>query len=146
DRRGIRRRDDREFDVTRLDQLQKLRLLPELGAGILVDDHRPLEFLELGGEHVVSDAVAGIELLIVSEAVVLYVLGGRTRTEKNCRRSKRAKKPRHVSHDPSSPFPYRFAGSNHQRRKIVNNASPDRDVLHQSETATPKIIYNHAAD
>ena len=75
DRRGIGRRDDGEVDVAGLHQLQELRLLPELRARILVDQHRALaQFLELGGKHVVGDAVAGIELLIVGEAIMLDLL------------------------------------------------------------------------
>ena len=48
DRRGVGGRDDGELDIARLDQLQHLRLLPELRAGILVDQHGALaQFLEL---------------------------------------------------------------------------------------------------
>ena len=53
---------------------------------------------ELMKRHVVGDAVAGVELLIVSEAIMLRILGGRARAEQNCRCSQRAKKPRLVSH------------------------------------------------
>ena len=75
DRRGVGGGDDREIDVARPDQLQDLRLLPELRARILVDQHRALaQFLELGREYVVGDAVSGIELLVVREAIVLYLL------------------------------------------------------------------------
>ena len=75
DRRGIGRGDDGEIDVAGLHQLQQLRLLPELRARILVDQHGALaQFLELGGKDVVGDAVAGIELLVVGEAIMLRLL------------------------------------------------------------------------
>src|SRR5262249_24558860 len=51
DRRGVRRRYDREVDVARFDQLKNLRLLPQLRARILIDKHRAFaQFLELGGK------------------------------------------------------------------------------------------------
>src|SRR5262249_45340478 len=61
-----------ELNVARLDQLQHLRLLAELAAGILVDQHRALaQFLELLGEDVAGDAVARADRLVVGELVVL---------------------------------------------------------------------------
>ena len=72
DRRGVGRRHDGEIDVARLHQLQDLRLLPELGARILIDQHLALaQILQLGREDIVGDAVSGIELLVVGEAIVL---------------------------------------------------------------------------
>ena len=71
ERRGVRRRADAELDVAGLHQLQHLRLLPELRAGILVDDHRALaQLLELVGEDVAGDAVPGVARLVVGESVV----------------------------------------------------------------------------
>ena len=87
DRRGIGGRDDREIDIAGSDQLQDLRFLPELRAGILIDQHGSLaQFLELGGKYIVGDAVAGIELLIVGEAIMLGLLCARTRRERHRRR------------------------------------------------------------
>jgi hypothetical protein len=41
----------------------------------LIDQHRALaQFLQLCGKDIVSDAVARIELLIVSETIMLYIL------------------------------------------------------------------------
>jgi len=86
DRRGIGRRDNGEIDVAGSDQLQDLRLLPELRAGILVDQHGAVaQFLELGGEDVVGDAVAGIELLIVGETEMLHLLALRARPQNHHR-------------------------------------------------------------
>jgi hypothetical protein len=48
---------------------------PQLRAWILIDEHRSFaQAFELGREDIVSDAVAGIELLIVGEAIVLGLL------------------------------------------------------------------------
>ena len=45
---GIGGGNDREIDIAGLHELQELRLLPELRAGILVDQHRALaQFLQL---------------------------------------------------------------------------------------------------
>jgi hypothetical protein len=64
-------------DVAGLDQLQDLRLLPELRARILVDQHRALaQLLELVGEDVAEDAVAGGLRLVVGEAIMLCFLRG----------------------------------------------------------------------
>src|SRR5712671_3574930 len=86
DRRGVRRRHDGEIDIAGSHQLQDLRLLSELRAGILVDQHGALaQFLELGGKYVVGDAVAGIELLIVGEAIMFCLPRARTCSEQNSR-------------------------------------------------------------
>ena len=74
-RRGIRRGGNAEFDVARFHQLQDLRLLPELRAGILVDQHRALaQVLELVGEDIAEDAVTRRLRLIVGEAIMLHFL------------------------------------------------------------------------
>ena len=84
---GIGRRADAEFDVARFHELQDLRLLAELGAGILVDQHRALaEFLQLVGEHVADDAVAGRVGLVVGELVVLGLGVGGGRGERQAGR------------------------------------------------------------
>ena len=82
-RRGIGRRADAELDVAGLHELQHLRLLAELGAGILVDQHRALaELLQLVGEDVAGDAVARRVGLVVGEPVVLGLGVGAGRGER----------------------------------------------------------------
>ncbi len=69
ERGGIGGRGDAEFDVAGLHQLQHLRLLPELRARILVDQHGALaELLEPVAEGVADNAVARAFRLIVGEA------------------------------------------------------------------------------
>src|SRR6516164_4734931 len=75
ERRRVRRRTDAEFDIACFDQLQNLRLLPELGAGILVDQHRPTaQFLELVGEKIARDAISSGFWLIIGKAIMPYLL------------------------------------------------------------------------
>ena len=74
--------EDAEFDVARFHELQDLRLLPELRARILVDQHRALaQFLELVGEDIADNAVAGRLRLIIGEAIMLDVLCAGTERE-----------------------------------------------------------------
>ncbi len=64
-----------ELDVAGFHQLQHLRLLPELCARILVDQHGALaELLEPVAEGVADNAVAGAFRLIVGEAEAANVL------------------------------------------------------------------------
>ena len=73
--RGIGRGGNAEFDVAGFHQLQHLRLLPELGARILVDQHGALaQRLELVGEDIAEDAIAGRLRLVVGEAIMLHLL------------------------------------------------------------------------
>jgi hypothetical protein len=75
-----------EVDVARLHQLQQLRLLPKLRAGILVDQHGALaQFLELVGKQVAGDGVAGVAWLIVGKAITLCFLRACTRGEHDSR-------------------------------------------------------------
>ena len=75
DRRGVCGGHDRKIDIAGSYELQDLRLLPELRAGILINQHGALaQFLELCRKNVVGDAVAGIELLVVREAIMLDLL------------------------------------------------------------------------
>src|SRR5229473_3133007 len=92
-------------DIVGPDQLQDLRLLPELRTGKLIDQHGALaQFLELGGKNIVGDAVAGIELLVVSEAIVLHLLRACARGEHHRHRGDRRTDefPR-IPHDAASP-------------------------------------------
>ena len=74
-RRGIGRGGNAELDVARFDQLQHLRLLPELRAGILLDQHGALaQRLELVGEDIAKDSIASRLGLIVGEAIMLHLL------------------------------------------------------------------------
>ena len=74
-RRGVGGGGNAEFDVARFHQLQDLRLLPELRAGILIDQHGALaQVLELVGEDIAEDAVSGRLRLIIGEAVMLDFL------------------------------------------------------------------------
>ncbi len=84
DRRGVGRGDDRELDVAGLHELENLRLLPELRARILIDDHGALaQFLELVGKEVARDRIAGVARLVIGEAIMLHLLRRRGRDEKN---------------------------------------------------------------
>ena len=57
-------------------QLEHLRLLSELRARILVDEHRALaQLLQLVGKDVGGNAVAGVLRLVVREPVMLDLLG-----------------------------------------------------------------------
>src|SRR5215469_8759017 len=74
-RRRVRRRTDAEFDIACFDQLKNLRLLPELGAGILVDQHRATaQFLELVGKKITRDAISGGFWLVIGKAIMLHLL------------------------------------------------------------------------
>jgi hypothetical protein len=74
-RRGVGRGDDGELDVAGFDQLQQLRLLAELRAGILVDQHGALaQLLELVGEQVAGDRIAGVARLVIGKAIMFYLL------------------------------------------------------------------------
>jgi hypothetical protein len=67
---------DHEVDVAGADLLQHLRLLPQLRARELIDQHRALaEFRQLGVEQVRGDAVARRMRLVIGEAVVMDVRG-----------------------------------------------------------------------
>ncbi len=64
-----------EFDVAGLHELEHLRLLPELRARILVDDHGAFaQFLELVGKEVAGDRIAGVAGLVIGEAIMLHLL------------------------------------------------------------------------
>ena len=114
-----------------LHQLQELRLLPELRAGILVDQHGALaQFLELGGKDIVGDAVAGIELLIVGEAIVLHLLRAGAGGEHNRRRGDhRTDEFPWILHNAVSPclifsiIPSRSAGLSIKHRQLSNSGS-----------------------
>ncbi len=82
-RRGVGRRGQAELDVACLHELQHLRFLAELGAGILVDQHRALaELLQLVGEDGGGDAVARADGLVVGDLVVLGLRVGAGRGER----------------------------------------------------------------
>ncbi|MGY2934299.1 hypothetical protein ACVWZ6_003901 [Bradyrhizobium sp. GM6.1] len=84
DRRGVGRGDDRELDVARLHELEHLRLLPELRARILIDDHGAFaQFLELLGKKVARDGIAGVARLVVGEAIMLHLLRRCARDEQD---------------------------------------------------------------
>jgi len=108
-----------EIDVTGLHQLQQLRLLPQLRAGILIDQHGTLaQLLELGREHVIGNAIARIELLVVGEAIMLHFLRIRAHG-KHCRSHRQSdKKLGSQSH--GFPLFDILRGSNHWGRGIVN--------------------------
>ena len=75
DGRRVRRGNNGKINVAGFDQLQDLRLLTQLRPGILLDEHRPLaQLLESCGKQIVCHAVAGRDLLIVSEAIMLDLL------------------------------------------------------------------------
>ena len=79
----VRGRGDAEIDIARAQLLQDLRLLPELGAGKLVDEHRAVAQLgELTREGVAGDAVGGRMRLVVGEAEMARLVG-KARTEPN---------------------------------------------------------------
>src|SRR5262249_48464847 len=76
--RGVRRRRDAELDIAGFHELEHLRLLPELGARILIDEHRALaELLELVGKDVAEDAVSGRLGLVIGKAIMLPLLRAR---------------------------------------------------------------------
>ena len=76
-RRGVGGGTEDEIDVAGADFLQHLRLLPQLTAGELVDDHRTAaEFGQLRRKQIAADTVSRGVWLIVSKAVMLNV--GRT--------------------------------------------------------------------
>ena len=78
-RRGIGGRGNTELDIAGFHQLQDLRLLPELRAWILVDQHAALaQFLQLVGEDIAEDAIAGGLGLIIGEAIMLHLLRARS--------------------------------------------------------------------
>jgi len=89
-----------KVDVAGFDQLENLRLLPQLCARILIDQHRALaQVLELGGKQVVGDAVAGIKLLIVCKAIVLRLLRVRVRANNHaCRKTEDGSNGRDAVH------------------------------------------------
>jgi hypothetical protein len=96
-RRSVCGGHDGKIDIARPDELQDLRLLPELRAGILINQHGALaQFLELCGENVIGDAVAGIELLVVCEAIMLDLLRAR------CGRPHQRRGRKQCSEDPCS--------------------------------------------
>ncbi len=72
---GVGRGRDAEFDVARFHQLQDLRFLPELRAGILVNQHGALaQFLELVAEDIAEDSVTRGFRLVIGEAIMLDLL------------------------------------------------------------------------
>src|SRR6202023_4228680 len=76
-RRSVGGRRDGEIDITGFQQLQHLRFLAELRAGILIDQELTLaQLLHLVGEDVTDDAVAGRVRLVIGEAIVLFLRVG----------------------------------------------------------------------
>ena len=79
-RRGVGGRCDGEIDIAGFQQLQHLRFLAELRAGILIDQELALaQLLHLVGKEVGGDAVAGRVRLVIGEAVVLFLRVGAER-------------------------------------------------------------------
>src|SRR5580704_9516045 len=79
-RRGVGGRRDGEIDVAGFQQLQHLRLLAKLRAGILIDQELPLaQLLHLVGEDVTGDAVTGRVRLVIGEAIMLFLRVGAER-------------------------------------------------------------------
>ena len=79
-RRGIGGRRDGEIDIAGFQQLQHLRLLAKLRAGILIDQELTLaQLLHLVGEDVIGNAVTGRVRLVIGEAVVLFLRIGAER-------------------------------------------------------------------
>src|SRR5262249_23862157 len=74
-RARIGRQTDADLNAAVFHQLKTLRLLAELGAGILIDQYRPAaQFLELVGEKIAGDAIPGGFWLVIGKAIMLYLL------------------------------------------------------------------------
>ena len=85
--RGIGRRGDAELDIAGLHELQHLRLLSELGARILIDQHRALaQLFQFVCKDVAEDAVSGRLGLVICEAIMLHLLRARDVRNCDCRR------------------------------------------------------------
>src|SRR5262249_8523264 len=70
------------------------RLLAELRAGILVDQHGALaQLLELVGKDVADDAVAGGARLVIGEAIPLHVLSAGSGGEERRAQGRRRENP-----------------------------------------------------
>ncbi len=123
-RRRVGGRYHRKIQIAGLHKLQQLGFLPKLRAGKLVDQHGALaQLLQLRRKNVVGDAVAGVELLVVREAIMLGFLrdcaGGEQDGGSGNRREYRFP---WIPHD-AFPLWFDFPQSNHQRRQIVNKVS-----------------------
>ncbi len=83
-----------EIDVAGADLLEHLRLLPQLPAGKLVDDQRPVaQLLELVGEGVCRKAVGGGMRLIVAEGEVTLGGAGALSCQRQARERRRSGDP-----------------------------------------------------
>jgi hypothetical protein len=123
-RRRVGRRGNAEFDVACLHQLQHLRFLPELRAGILVDQHGALaQGFQFVSENVAEDSIARRLWLVVGEAIMLHLLrtGACRHHERACRdcRSEAVSQAVH-----RLPLDIRcFLSSSHRGRLNVNRTS-----------------------
>src|SRR5262249_1606489 len=92
--RRVRGRGDDEIDVAGADLLQHLRLLAELRARELIDDHgSPAELLQLRGEGVARESVGRAVRLVIAEGVMLLGVSGGCGERQARERQDAAKKP-----------------------------------------------------
>ena len=85
--RGVRRRRDAELDVAGFHELKHLRLLSELRARILIDQHGALaQVFQLVGKDIAEDAVPSGLGLVIGKAIMLHLLRARdVRSYDGCR-------------------------------------------------------------
>ncbi len=110
---GVGGRRDDEIDIAAKDELEGLRLLAQLGARELIDDHCPLaEVLERIAENVGEDAVPGRMRLVVTETEMTRLLRRRGRERGKCEHPGKHAGPHRWFH--SSPHAFVLIGGDHR--------------------------------